>query len=73
MTKKEIYRQCDYWMLHDLNDAIDGIERGYHRSTINESMAEARQVLLMASSMKVISTEDFDAISKCLCFTSLNV
>ena len=72
MTKEEIRRQCDYWMLHSLNNAIEFTNKGYHYTMVQGALERARMVLLMADSLKVITAEDFDNINECLCYTTLN-
>lgn len=72
MTKKEIRRNCDYWMLENLNDAIKYINKGYSKCMVEGALERARAVMLMASSLKVITEKEFDNINICLCHTSLN-
>ena len=62
MTKKEIRRHCDYWMLNYLNAAIRYINNGYDKSMVECALEQASAVMLMASSLKVITEKEFDNI-----------
>jgi len=69
VSKEEIKRTCDYWMLNALTGVVRFSENGFPMTMITEKMGNANQVLLMASSLGVINEEEFDAINHALSLT----
>ena len=68
MTKEDMRRNCDYWMMEAIKDTIRAKENNYPRTMIAESIGSANQVLLLAApaSLGVITPEEFDTICKIL-------